>query len=180
MTVWHVDWEYLFIFQKKKKNCLEISRSNFPPNICTCIQTVDMHREKVARREIGAFTVAKRVPRSHKIVPPAKNKEAKIKYSRAPISFSSLDSVGHGIKVSTHIISWSGYKAWLALQIVEPKVCIEALECHTMSYLATVLSPLNTHALFKHSVQLDWIYLPLFSQKLHASCLLYLCNVLTS
>ncbi|XP_016431711.1 abl interactor 1-like isoform X4 [Sinocyclocheilus rhinocerous] len=63
-------------------------------------QTVDMHREKVARREIGAFTVAKRVPRSHKVVPPAKNKEAKIKYSRTPISFSSLDSVGHGVKDS--------------------------------------------------------------------------------
>ncbi|XP_073696019.1 ABI family, member 3a isoform X2 [Garra rufa] len=63
-------------------------------------QTVDMHREKVARREIGAFTAAKRVPRSHKIVPPAKNKEAKIKYSRTPISFSSLDSVGHGVKDS--------------------------------------------------------------------------------
>ncbi|KAL0197682.1 hypothetical protein M9458_006222, partial [Cirrhinus mrigala] len=57
-----------------------------------------MHREKVARREIGAFTVAKRVSRSHKIVPPAKNKEAKIKYSRTPISFSSLDSLGHGVK----------------------------------------------------------------------------------
>ncbi|CAM4365384.1 unnamed protein product [Leuciscus chuanchicus] len=63
-------------------------------------QTVDMHREKVARREIGAFTVAKRVSRSHKIVPPAKNKEAKLKYSRTPISFSSLDSVGHGVKDS--------------------------------------------------------------------------------
>ncbi|XP_056111156.1 ABI family, member 3a isoform X2 [Rhinichthys klamathensis goyatoka] len=63
-------------------------------------QTVDMHREKVARREIGAFTVAKRVSRSHKIVPPAKNKEATLKYSRTPISFSSLDSVGHGVKDS--------------------------------------------------------------------------------
>ncbi|XP_077069014.1 ABI family, member 3a isoform X2 [Siphateles boraxobius] len=63
-------------------------------------QTVDMHREKVARREIGAFTVGKRVSRSHKIVPPAKNKEAKLKYSRTPISFSSLDSVGHGVKDS--------------------------------------------------------------------------------
>ncbi|XP_051742609.1 ABI family, member 3a isoform X2 [Ctenopharyngodon idella] len=63
-------------------------------------QTVDMHREKVARREIGAFTVAKRVSRSHKIIPPTKNKEAKIKYSRTPISFSSLDSVGHGVKDS--------------------------------------------------------------------------------
>lgn len=63
-------------------------------------QTVDMHREKVARREIGVFTVPKRVPRSHKIVPPAKNTEAKSKYSRTPISFSILDSVGHGIKDS--------------------------------------------------------------------------------
>jgi len=66
-----------------------------------------MHREKVARREIGAFTVAKRVSRSHKIIPPAKNKEAKLKYSRTPISFSSLDSVGHGVKVSTHnLMKW--------------------------------------------------------------------------
>ncbi|XP_056309719.1 ABI family, member 3a [Danio aesculapii] len=63
-------------------------------------QTVDMHREKVARREIGAFTVGKRVPRNHKVVPPAKNKEAKLKYTRTPISFSSLDSVGHGVKDS--------------------------------------------------------------------------------
>lgn len=69
--------------------------------ICDCMQTVDMHREKVARREIGVFTVPKRVPRSHKIVPPAKNTDAKPKYSRTPISFTILDSVGHGIKVST-------------------------------------------------------------------------------
>lgn len=63
-------------------------------------ETVDMHREKVARREIGVFTVPKKLPRSHKIVPPAKSKEPKPKYSRTPISFSILDSVGHGIKDS--------------------------------------------------------------------------------
>ncbi|XP_051995324.1 ABI gene family member 3-like isoform X2 [Xyrauchen texanus] len=63
-------------------------------------QTVDMHREKVARREIGVFTVAKRVPRNHKIVPPAKSTEPKPEYSRTPISFSSLDSIGHGVKDS--------------------------------------------------------------------------------
>ncbi|XP_051573625.1 ABI gene family member 3-like isoform X2 [Myxocyprinus asiaticus] len=63
-------------------------------------QTVDMHREKVARREIGVFTVAKRVPRNHKIVPPAKSTEPKPEYSRIPISFSSLDSIGHGVKDS--------------------------------------------------------------------------------
>nr|XP_055037246.1 ABI family, member 3a [Misgurnus anguillicaudatus] len=63
-------------------------------------ETVDMHREKVARREIGVFTVPKKLPRSHKIVPPAKSKDPKPKYSRTPISFSILDSVGHGIKDS--------------------------------------------------------------------------------
>ncbi|XP_052403480.1 abl interactor 2-like [Carassius gibelio] len=68
-------------------------------------QTVDMHREKVARREIGALTIVKRIPRSHKIVFPTKNKEAPLKYSRTPISFSSLDSVGHGMKDSDQVQS---------------------------------------------------------------------------
>ncbi|XP_051987547.1 ABI family, member 3a isoform X1 [Xyrauchen texanus] len=63
-------------------------------------QTVDMHREKVARREIGVFTVAKRVPRNHKIVPPANSTQPKPKFTRTPISFSSLDSIGHGVKDS--------------------------------------------------------------------------------
>ncbi|XP_048102934.1 ABI family, member 3a isoform X1 [Alosa alosa] len=63
-------------------------------------QTVDMHREKVARREIGVFTAAKRVPRSHKVIPPATGKEPKTKYTRTPISYASLDSLGHGMKDS--------------------------------------------------------------------------------
>ncbi|CAB1341558.1 unnamed protein product, partial [Coregonus sp. 'balchen'] len=61
-------------------------------------QTVDMHREKVARRKIGAFTTAKRVPRSHKIIPPATGKEPKPKYTRSPITYSDLDTLGHGMK----------------------------------------------------------------------------------
>ncbi|KAJ8251823.1 hypothetical protein GJAV_G00225810 [Gymnothorax javanicus] len=63
-------------------------------------QTVDMHREKVARREIGVFTTAKRVPRNHKIIPPAASQDPKPKYSRTPISYSSLDALGHGMKDS--------------------------------------------------------------------------------
>ncbi|XP_062388304.1 ABI family, member 3a [Sardina pilchardus] len=63
-------------------------------------QTVAMHREKVARREIGVFTAAKRVPRSHKVIPPATGKEPKTKYTRTPISYASLDSLGHGMKDS--------------------------------------------------------------------------------
>ncbi|XP_076852817.1 ABI family, member 3a isoform X2 [Brachyhypopomus gauderio] len=61
-------------------------------------QTVDMHREKVARREIGVFTTTNRYSRSCKVIPPPGGKEPKPKYSRTPISYSSLDSVGHGMK----------------------------------------------------------------------------------
>ncbi|XP_072568536.1 ABI gene family member 3 isoform X2 [Paramormyrops kingsleyae] len=62
-------------------------------------QTVDMHREKVARREIGVFTTVKKVPRSQKIISPAPQ-DAQPKYSRTPITYSALDSVGHGMKDS--------------------------------------------------------------------------------
>ncbi|KAM9456656.1 ABI family, member 3a isoform 2-T2 [Clarias gariepinus] len=62
--------------------------------------TVDMHREKVARREIGAFTVAKRYSRSNKVIPPASSNDPKPKYSRTPISYSGLDTLGHGMKDS--------------------------------------------------------------------------------
>ncbi|TSQ23964.1 Abl interactor 1 [Bagarius yarrelli] len=62
--------------------------------------TVDMHREKVARREIGAFTVAKRYTRSSKIIPPAGGNDPKPKYSRTPITYSHLDTLGHGMKDS--------------------------------------------------------------------------------
>lgn len=71
------------------------------------LQTVDMHREKVARREIGAFTTAKRVPRSHKIIPPATGKEPKPKYTRSPITYSDLDTQGHGMKVRREFSSSS-------------------------------------------------------------------------
>ncbi|KAI1884164.1 hypothetical protein AGOR_G00223620 [Albula goreensis] len=63
-------------------------------------QTVDMHREKVARREIGVFTTAKRVQRNHKIIPPMVSQEPKPKYNRSPITYCSLDSIGHGMKDS--------------------------------------------------------------------------------
>ncbi|XP_064172444.1 abl interactor 2-like isoform X2 [Anguilla rostrata] len=63
-------------------------------------QTVDMHREKVARREIGMFTTAKRVPRSNKVTPPAASREPKAKYSRTPITYTELDTLGHGMKNS--------------------------------------------------------------------------------
>lgn len=60
-----------------------------------------MHKEKVSRREIGAFTAVRRVSRGHKILPPnPASTEPRPAYSRRPISYQQLDSLGHGIKVS--------------------------------------------------------------------------------
>uniref|UniRef100_A0A3Q2EKF2 Abl-interactor 2a n=1 Tax=Cyprinodon variegatus TaxID=28743 RepID=A0A3Q2EKF2_CYPVA len=62
-------------------------------------QTVDIHKEKVARREIGILTTNKNTSRSHKIVAPA-NLERPVRYIRKPIDYSVLDDTGHGVKVN--------------------------------------------------------------------------------
>lgn len=61
-------------------------------------QTVAIHKEKVARREIGILTTNKVNPRQHKILVPA-NPERPIKYIRKPIDFGVLDDIGHGVKL---------------------------------------------------------------------------------
>ncbi|XP_037647293.1 ABI family, member 3a isoform X5 [Sebastes umbrosus] len=66
-------------------------------------QTVEMHKEKVSRREIGVFTTVRRVPRSHKILLPAQpagGTQPRPPYSRRPINYQQLDGLGHGMKVS--------------------------------------------------------------------------------
>ncbi|KAK7124032.1 hypothetical protein R3I93_022210 [Phoxinus phoxinus] len=60
-------------------------------------QTVDIHKEKVARREIGILTTNKNTTRTHKIIAPA-NIERPVRYIRKPIDFTVLDDVGHGVK----------------------------------------------------------------------------------
>ncbi|XP_070832313.1 abl interactor 2-like isoform X2 [Chaetodon trifascialis] len=62
-------------------------------------QTVDIHKEKVARREIGILTTNKNTSRSHKIVAPA-NPERPVRYIRKPIDYGVLDDIGHGVKVN--------------------------------------------------------------------------------
>uniref|UniRef100_A0A673CSS5 Abl-interactor 2a n=1 Tax=Sphaeramia orbicularis TaxID=375764 RepID=A0A673CSS5_9TELE len=57
-------------------------------------QTVDIHKEKVARREIGILTTNKNTCRSHKIVAPA-NPERPVRYIRKPIDYNVLDDIGH-------------------------------------------------------------------------------------
>ncbi|CAG0921453.1 unnamed protein product [Notodromas monacha] len=61
-------------------------------------QQVNIHKEKVARREIGVLTANKISNRQFKIIAPA-NPERPIKYVRKPIDFSSLDHIGHGVRM---------------------------------------------------------------------------------
>lgn len=65
-----------------------------------CLQTVDIHKEKVARREIGILTCDKNTSRSHKIVAPG-DPERPARYVRKPVDYGALDDVGHGVKVGS-------------------------------------------------------------------------------
>ncbi|XP_059355748.1 abl interactor 2a isoform X4 [Carassius carassius] len=70
-------------------------------------QTVDIHKEKVARREIGILTTNKNTSRTHKIIAPA-NPERPVRYIRKPIDYSTLDDIGHGVKVNTQNMKIGG------------------------------------------------------------------------
>ncbi|CAG9135817.1 unnamed protein product [Plutella xylostella] len=60
-------------------------------------QTVAIHKEKVARREIGVLTANKVTNRQYKIIAPA-NPEKPIKYVRKSIDYTALDEIGHGAR----------------------------------------------------------------------------------
>ncbi|XP_070275340.1 abl interactor 1-like isoform X2 [Myotis yumanensis] len=60
-------------------------------------QTVDIHKEKVAQREIGILTTNKKTSTTHKIIAPA-NMEHPVRYIRKRIDYTVLDDVGHGVK----------------------------------------------------------------------------------
>ncbi|XP_071509818.1 uncharacterized protein [Diadema antillarum] len=64
------------------------------------LQNVAIHKEKVARREIGVLTTNKNCPRTHKVITPA-NPEKQMKYKSTPIDYSVLDDIGHGLKLSS-------------------------------------------------------------------------------
>ena len=65
----------------------------------THAQAVDIHKEKVARREIGALASSKNITRAQKVVVPTQ-KERPQKFMRQRLDFSCLDSIGHGTKVA--------------------------------------------------------------------------------
>lgn len=62
-----------------------------------------IHKEKVARREIGVLTAGRNVPRpigmKNGIIYPEQT-ERPIKYTRKSIDYTILDDVGHGVRVS--------------------------------------------------------------------------------
>ncbi|XP_074782778.1 ABI gene family member 3 isoform X1 [Athene noctua] len=70
-------------------------------------QRVDMHKEKVSRREIGSLTVSKRFPSYQKIMAPP-SPPCLEPYYRKPLNFNVLDDVGHGIKDHSTQLSRTG------------------------------------------------------------------------
>ncbi|XP_050841877.1 ABI gene family member 3 [Serinus canaria] len=74
----------------------------------TCVaQSVDIHQEKVARREIGALTVPRSCPSLPKVAAPPEPPVLE-PYYRRPLSFSTLDHVGHGVKDTSTQLSRTG------------------------------------------------------------------------
>ena len=61
-------------------------------------QEVNIHKEKVARREIGFITTNKFYMPGLKLKR-SEMEEKPVKYIRKPIDFSLLDDVGHGVKM---------------------------------------------------------------------------------
>nr|XP_057937308.1 abl interactor 2-like isoform X3 [Doryrhamphus excisus] len=78
--------------QTSQLRCMESSVNHIA-------QTINIHKEKVARREIGVLTTNKNTSRSHKIVAPP-NLERPVRYIRKPIDYAVLDDIGHGVKVN--------------------------------------------------------------------------------
>ncbi|NXI74278.1 ABI3 protein, partial [Anseranas semipalmata] len=76
-------------------------------NISCMAQRVDMHKEKVSRREIGLLTVSKRFPSHQKIMCPPSTPCLE-PYYRKPLNFSILDDIGHGIKDHSTQLSRTG------------------------------------------------------------------------
>ena len=64
-----------------------------PTWTCFVLQTVTIHKEKVARREIGVLATSKTTGRTHRIIAPAEQEKAK-RYMRKPTDFTILDDIG--------------------------------------------------------------------------------------
>uniref|UniRef100_F1KWD6 Abl interactor 1 n=1 Tax=Ascaris suum TaxID=6253 RepID=F1KWD6_ASCSU len=71
--------------------------SNMTTQVRSVGEIVAIHKEKVARREIGVLTTNKSVQKQPKIITPL-SQERPQRYQRTAIDFSVLDGLGHGAK----------------------------------------------------------------------------------
>lgn len=70
-------------------------------------QMVNMHMEKVARREIGTLATVVRLPSNQKVIPP-ESLPSLTPYHRKPLNFACLDDIGHGVKDLSTQLSRTG------------------------------------------------------------------------
>ncbi|XP_006924836.1 ABI gene family member 3 [Pteropus alecto] len=75
--------------------------------VSTLGQMVNMHMEKVARREIGTLATVQRLPPGQKIIAP-ESLPPLTPYYRKPLNFGCLDDIGHGIKDLSTQLSRTG------------------------------------------------------------------------
>ncbi|KAL4002739.1 Abl-interactor HHR family protein [Acanthocheilonema viteae] len=60
-------------------------------------EIIAIHKEKVARREIGLLAINKCIQRQHKVIAVGVQEPLQ-RYQRTPIDYSVLDNLGHGVK----------------------------------------------------------------------------------
>ncbi|CDW57424.1 abl interactor 1 [Trichuris trichiura] len=82
-------------------------------------QEISIHKEKVARREIGVLTTNRSIPRYHQIVAPAQQEKGQ-RYVRLPVDYTMLDDIG--IRVSFLILLSLFFKK-LKLQAIMSNAC---------------------------------------------------------
>ncbi|CAK6438320.1 unnamed protein product [Pipistrellus nathusii] len=75
--------------------------------VSTLGQMVNMHMEKVARREIGTLATVQRLHPGQKIIAP-ESLPPLAPYFRKPLNFGCLDDIGHGIKDLSTQLSRTG------------------------------------------------------------------------
>ncbi|KAI5944447.1 ABI gene family member 3 isoform X1 [Manis javanica] len=75
--------------------------------VSTVGQMVNMHMEKVARREIGTLATVQRLPPGQKVIAP-ESLPPLTPYYRRPLNFCCLDDIGHGIKDLSTQLSRTG------------------------------------------------------------------------
>ena len=107
----------------KIENCWKSAKKRLNSAIDNLSERVDIHCEKVARREVGALTARKPISKAPTIITPVnpglklfrffKNwkkklkifikifSERPVKYVRKQINYDDLDNIGHGIKVGS-------------------------------------------------------------------------------